>query len=124
MKDISKFIDNLPVKQFEGNNRSNTIFQVKCLELLTNHLKANKAIRRDDIIQWYMDCLAFKHPKGIQDNWYSREDNRWYFDIIPLNKHYEQNAYKYDARAISYFKNVLGQCIINGKLLAIPLIEI
>ena len=94
------------------------------LKLLSNAIKEDRPITKEDIIDCYLDFIFYGDRKTVyrsgldSSKWgghngvFTREelktDRQWYCERLSMN----------------WFRLHLGSAILKGKLLAIPIIEI
>lgn len=91
--------------------------QAKILELLKNSIENNKQITTEDIVDLYFSIVSKDGVAiTIRGNMYSSQ--HFYSYNIGKNHQYTRT------KAITWFKQNLGACIIKGRLLAIPVIDI
>lgn len=123
MNEIEKY-KNLPSVQFSDAGKTLTISQKLLLELLTEKLKKNEPITKDDIKEWYLNTVKNKAEIWNNHDHYDYEKRCWIPIRYKPEEYYKKNTWRWETNAMGQFKAVLGACIIKGKLLAIPLIEI
>lgn len=109
---------------FSGIKDRLTLGQKNLIKLFVEKLKAQQPITKFDITKCYIDSL---YPQRHVRKWnnYSDYDSvlkQWsggyYIDVADENKEHWQMA------AMQWFKLNIGSCIIKGKIIAIPIIEI
>lgn len=96
--------------------------QANIMQMLTEHLKENKPITREDIAECYAKTTA---PTGykIMRN-YRRNTITDQYEYFTEKIKYDKDHWQAKWYSINWFKSNLGACILKGKLLAIPVIEI
>lgn len=95
--------------------------QVNIMKMLTEHLKSGKPITKEDIAECYALTTAPTGFKRMQN--YKRDpitdEYKYVQEIVKFDKdHWQAKWY-----SINWFKSNLGACILRGKLLAIPVID-
>lgn len=93
-----------------------TAGQELILKLLKNSIEKGIAITTDDIVDCYFRCVSKDGETVRVRGGFSSP----YFFCNNVGKDNQQVR----ARAIYWFKTNLGSCIIKGRLLAIPIIDI
>lgn len=106
---------------FNALEKPLTKSQQAILDMLIEKQKAKQKISKLDIKNLYVKTV---HPTGIFGRWESRWDSvhrewRRVWRDIDMNMSYES-----DIKSIQWFKNNLATCIIKGKIIAIPIIDI
>lgn len=88
--------------------------QKKLLSLLHEKINSSQVIERDDIVQLYIDAMCRNSQKM-----------KWNYELQrKIPKEVTKDTWWIRTEALSWFKSNLGACIIKGKLLVIPIIDI
>lgn len=95
---------------FDATDRKLTTGQKMLIELLSQKIKDKQPIKQRDIVDLYFKIFS--------------KDGVWITVYFYFKHDVDKNNYYAKAKALSWFKSNLGSCIIKGKLLAIPIIEI
>lgn len=118
--EIAKPIPSLPVS-FDGHSPRITKGQKNLLDLITSKLKEQKPITQDDISECY--AKTFRNSEGKRyiydygwENGQYRSGARW-VDYTKDHWHAKFNSHQ-------WFKLNIGSCILKGKLVVIPVIEL
>lgn len=86
------------------------------MNLLKDAIEQKKPVTRDDIAECYIKSVA---PSGSKTMWVW-DNGKYTHAFVPLKK----DSWSVKTKSIQWFKLNLGSCILKGKLLAIPVIEI
>ena len=108
-------ISNLNPVSFSKRSETLSIAQKKILLLLSNSIKDGKQVNVDDILDCYFECIGKDGKILIRGN---------FSTSAFFHQYVEKSHPTAKARAVSWFKTNLGSCIIKGRLLAIPIIDI
>ncbi len=114
----------LKPSSFDANIAKLTIGQTNLLSLLIQSIKKNNIIKKNDISLLYCTSLS-KDGQTIQVKYFAGTKKGievYKYKTLPFAEAI-QTAYIRN-NSIQWFKNNLGTCIIKGKILAIPVIEI
>jgi hypothetical protein len=110
-------IPNITAASFERKLNKITDGQKRILNLLNENIKSGEPITMNQIIDIYFqtvsdngDTIRIRYNLGWEQKTYC--------------KYADKNDPEIRIKAINWFKNNLGSCIIKGRLLAIPIIEI
>lgn len=88
------------------------------LDLIMKHIESNTPITRDDIGEVYGQAMGVKE---LHD--YGRDENgQWGYRRMQIDV--RQDKYRKKWRSLQWFKNNIGACILKGKLIVIPAIEL
>lgn len=104
------------------NNKPLSYGQKNLLKLLTDKINNKEVVTKEDIVECYWEAVCDNDGKIIrwEDRYVGLPDQKW--KQIPIE--YNKNSYKIKSAAMQWFKTNLGNCILKGKLLVIPVIEI
>jgi hypothetical protein len=120
--EIEKLCDLTPVPFATAKPRM-TERQVALLALLNKGITEKRPVTREEIINFYVE---WSYPDGqIWENYVESNPTGGYHykrRKVPLDLY--RHRYTINPAAIQWFKSNLGACILKGKLLAIPVIEI
>lgn len=94
-----------------------TVGQKKLLALMQNKISSNTPITLEDIKDTYYDAV---NRNGYM-NWHVWETG--YRQRQISKEQFKLNCWSKE-KSIQWFKSNLGACILKGKLLVIPIIEI
>ncbi len=107
---------------FDKGLRGLTVGQCNLMEMLIKHLNEGISITKDDIIDCYVKSVAVNGmAKRLLFNFSFDDDNNqpnYKNKIVDITKRWDTKG-----KAMIWFKQNLGACIIKGKLLAIPIIN-
>ena len=114
-------IENFTPINFDNSQVKMTKGQKNLLKMLSNALETNTPISREDIF----NCWAKQYPnkQSIREvSKFDWENNKWVYNHVKYKIEWENGYDK--TTSMAWFKNNLGSCILKGKLLAIPVINI
>lgn len=111
----------LPSVSFNTDGPKLTGGQTRILIFLKERLQNKKPVTRECILRLYIDCKFVVKDGTIGMRGFYRNKYDWH-NKFPI----ELALQRYDIKSggLQWFKNNLGACIIKGKLIAIPVIEI
>lgn len=114
---------NLSPASFDGR-KPLTTGQKNLLKLLTDKITKGEVITKQDIVRCYFDTIAingkvFRERYRYEGSYREGTSKRVYFD-----QEFTVHDWVIQTGAMTWFKLNLGICILKGKLLAIPVIEI
>lgn len=93
--------------------------QKNILEMMQKHLSEKRPITRDDILNCWIKTAA---PLGfLREYDYKNIDGTYKY--IPVDRPVRE-CYGINSKSLQWFKVNIGTCIVKGKILAIPIIEI
>lgn len=105
---------------FAPQLRGLTKGEINLMEMLLHHLKENKPIKIEDIAECYLKSTGYtkRHEEFFR---YDQIEKRHIYHIV--ERTYTAKDYYAHRNGRTWFKSNLGNCILKGKLLAIPVIE-
>lgn len=115
MTEVVEKISPLTPVPFDGSLSSLTVGQRNLLALLSEHLKNGQPITRDDIAECYIKSIA---PNGKR-TWVYKDGRYQHVHVF-----FKKDMWSVRTKSIMWFKQNLGSCIIKGKILAIPVIDV
>lgn len=114
-------ISNLVPASFDDRRVINvTDGQREIIKMLKTFLSEGRVITREDILECY---IRSNYPSGfvsVHRFGDHNKDGNWHDKLVTLNA---RTTWEVKTRAVTWFKNNLGSCILKGKILAIPAIE-
>ena len=108
---------NLKPVSFDNGGRGLTKGQQMLLNLLSEKLKNNEPITKEDVTDLYINVQC---PKRRAYRYGQLPDGTWGM----MEKDIDNTDWTMRYSSRQWFKNNLGSCIVKGKLLAIPVIDI
>lgn len=125
MSDIVKAPPLAPVQLATGIKTKLKHNQQVLMDLILDHTANRKVITMDDII------LAYRKT----ETWASKYDEISVYGYEQVNGEWKYGCYRYpwnhpksrstmEFRAMCWFRQNLGSCIVAGRLVAIPVIDI
>lgn len=123
---IQTTYDTLPVSFSDRREVKMTDPQKALVAFLKNKANSNEMITRADILDFYIthvrggEYFKIYGQKPHPDPRYTHT----IYDFSNWTWGKWRDQYNISSCAVTWFKNNLGSCILKGKLLAIPVIEI
>ncbi len=91
--------------------------EISVMKLLIRKQLSKEILTKDDVFDLYMEHYA---PSGYKSKMVYISGGNWERKTVSVSI----NDFGMRAKALIWFRNLLGHCIIKGKLLAIPVIDI
>ncbi len=114
----------LKPSSFDANIARLTLGQTNLLNFLIQSIKKNAIIKKSDISLLYCASLS-KDGQTIPVKYFASTKKGieiYKYKTLPFVEAIQTSYIKNNS--IQWFKNNLGTCIIKGKILAIPVIEV
>lgn len=128
MGELAKNIPSAPVAMDRGLLMSEklTANQEKLMELLVECLKTGEPVTIDRIISTYRKCKGwYNQAETERVSRYTRgEDGVWVWRTEEVPWDDERARPQLEFRAMCWFRSNLGSCIVRGRLIAIPVIDV
>jgi len=120
MKGLQKTSDCTAVS-FNAFEKPLTKGQKMLLQLLIERQRAGEPVTKEDIKETYLNAL---YPNRMYEGRVYKYDpstntGRWVYEMIDRSTEYGTQS-----RAGAWFKMNLASCIIKGKIIAIPVIDL
>lgn len=84
--------------------------------MIKTHIQENRPITKEDIQEVYGQAMGVKR---LYDGWY--DDGEWKHGYRDVDVSKDEGRKKW--RCMQWFRANLGSCVVQGKLIVIPVIE-
>jgi hypothetical protein len=122
MLELQKISD-FQAANFQANTKEDTLQVKLVIKLLTDSIKTNTIITLDDIKDIHAEYVMASKRNGTGYGWFIDDDGKKSWRRAKSKEEWK-SSHCYDSLSLTWFKNNLGQAILKGRLLAIPVIQL
>lgn len=96
--------------------------QTLLLNMIRKHIDENKPITREDIAECYGEAMGTKELMEYEGHY--DENGKWQSRFYRAMVDVSKDEHRKKWRSLQWFKLNIGACIMKGKLIVLPVIEI